>query len=361
MRYKGQVSIEILILIAILIISAIVLTVVLINAYNKNIDQADNISSQKDGIVDNFVDDLNTYTTNNPGGNNGGATPPVPEPFNAWISSPANNSQHIRNNSVDFSVDYENEEGPVTCTWSFEKGGSEFTGPPTNQCNFQYSFSGIDNYSASVNISDGTTITNDSVDFEIVNDTALGSVAIDSPANNSLHSKGTLVNFTASRSPGAVLIKDCTWKYSEVGLPVTFSFDSSCTNLDIDYNIDSWSLGDKTITFSATQFSDGTNTKTDSIVIRIDQFPFTASILSPLSSGNYTASNDIDFRVDYSYNSGNVTCNWVIENLLGAEIDNFSGCVITQRISNPDTYNVKVTVCDEGSCLPPLEEQITVN
>ena len=58
---KGQVSIELIIILGMLIIGAIIFAVFYINASNKNVGSASEIIDSQEDIVDDYIDDLEGY------------------------------------------------------------------------------------------------------------------------------------------------------------------------------------------------------------------------------------------------------------------------------------------------------------
>jgi len=60
-KQKGQISIELIIILAILIVAAIILGILLINSANKSIDTADNTGEQVDDAATGFIHDMNVY------------------------------------------------------------------------------------------------------------------------------------------------------------------------------------------------------------------------------------------------------------------------------------------------------------
>jgi hypothetical protein len=348
---KGQVSIEILILLAILIISAIVLTVVLINAYNKNIEQTDDISSQKDGIVDTFVDDLNSYNENNTGGS--GTTPPVPDLFDAWIDSPFNNSEHIRDQDIDFIADYENQDGAVNCEWLYKTSSmADFLGFKDGSCNFQYSFHDLEDYEIKLIATDNSQNIVDIITIEIKNNNPLNFVTIINPTSGTSYNIGEQVDLEAEiNSPGAP-IKDCYWTYQKivtVGPPgniVTF-YDSDCS-LNVTLLTDSLEAGeDYEITFYATGVVNDEE-KSDSIDIHL-LAPFSATLEEP-STDEYILGNFVDFIVNYDNNITPVTCSWnVVNDQEPPTVYNFTECNVTERMDNAGSYEFNVDVFHNSS------------
>lgn len=349
-KNKGQVSIEILILIAILIVIAIVVTVVLINSFNKNIDQADDVTSQKDEIVDNFLTDLNNYNSSQGTGN---ITPPEPDPFDAWIVSPANNSQHIKDINVSFIANYENNSGQVTCSW-------EINGPEESSlsgCNTFKTFSNIGDYTANLTVINGSDDIITSVDFKITNNNPLTSVSITSPVNNASFEKGTMISFTASKTPPGSPIEDCNWTYQKLasgfGNPgaITTFYNSNCNLSGINLNTNLMDTGEYKITFNAIGVSNGAF-KSDSIDINIVN-PFTAILESPTLNSEHRAPITVNFKIDYDNNITQVTCNWILNNnnFDPPTIIQFSGCdtVYNFVINQVGNYTGIVTVNHNGS------------
>ncbi|GEM_PF-2331438 len=60
-KNKGQVSLEIVILIGILIAIAIVFAVIFLDFTGKSVESTQNNVDDSDGAVDDFISDLNTY------------------------------------------------------------------------------------------------------------------------------------------------------------------------------------------------------------------------------------------------------------------------------------------------------------
>lgn len=113
---KGQVSVEIIILVGMLIIGAIVLSVALINSYNKNISTSDDSLKKQSSIVDTFVTDYDQISS-------GSSTNPPSEEdpaFNITLVSPSNNGTYPPG-AIPFEITYSNNQGQVTCSWTVNR------------------------------------------------------------------------------------------------------------------------------------------------------------------------------------------------------------------------------------------------
>lgn len=121
---KGQVSIELIILVGMLIIGAVVLSVTLISSYNKNIETTDDTAKKQSNLVDNFVDDLDDVQS--------GSSAEQVNQFSVTISNPRPISYLPGN--VSFNIFYDYNVGPVTCEWDLSSdtfGEQNFQGCST--------------------------------------------------------------------------------------------------------------------------------------------------------------------------------------------------------------------------------------
>ncbi len=153
---KGQVSIELIILVGMLIIGAVVLSVTLISSYKKNIETTDDTAKKQSNLIDNFVEDLDDVQSGNSGGqiNQFSVTLTNPRP----ISYPPGN--------VSFNISYDYNVGPVTCNWdlsSMTYGEQNFQGCSTLR-NL-----GLGEYTADYTVTDGSSTRTGTVSFRVNN------------------------------------------------------------------------------------------------------------------------------------------------------------------------------------------------
>jgi uncharacterized protein (UPF0333 family) len=151
---KGQVSIEVIILLGILILGAIVVSILLIGSYEKNVTQADDVDTKVTNLVDGFVDDLDKDAS--------------PD-FVVSVVNPIHlknyNLSGNLNITIPFKVDSDYNQGSVICNWTVTKDGLGFT---LNSCDTQHTFIATGDYTVDLNVSDGTSTRNRYLTFEII-------------------------------------------------------------------------------------------------------------------------------------------------------------------------------------------------
>jgi len=109
---KGQISMEVLIILSILIIGGIIFGLYYINHINKNIKETDNTGGVG-VIVDDFVNTMNETE------------------FTVTITSPENNETFTEEENISFTTTPAGNSGTVSCVWS-----SSISGQINQNCNF---------------------------------------------------------------------------------------------------------------------------------------------------------------------------------------------------------------------------------
>jgi len=162
-RNKGQVSIEMVIMLGILVLGAITLSVLLINSYNKNINQTDDVVKKKGVLVDDFLNDLNNTNPNNPN--------QAPS-LNALVTAPVNNSYYNVGVNIPFIVNFDANVGNVNCDWTLSRviSGVDSVVDAFNGCNLTRQISASGTYTTSVVVTDDVDRLNlNPVNFTVVN------------------------------------------------------------------------------------------------------------------------------------------------------------------------------------------------
>ncbi|HOZ35931.1 MAG TPA: hypothetical protein PLK55_03035 [archaeon] len=132
---KGQVSIEILIILAMLVVGGVIFGVYYVNHLNSSIsNQNDN---DVDDATDTFIDSINR--------------------FSVEIMSPISDGTYSAGTQIQFTAGFTNNNGSVDCNWS--AGSTQIL---TNTCSDTNELS-PGNYTIVVTASDGYQIATDSV------------------------------------------------------------------------------------------------------------------------------------------------------------------------------------------------------
>ncbi|HNW05686.1 MAG TPA: class III signal peptide-containing protein [archaeon] len=138
---KGQVSIEVLIILALLIVGGVIFGVYYVNHLNST------IASQDDGSVkettETFVDSMNS--------------------FSVEIGSPVDGQTYSKNTNIRFTAGFVNQKVPdIDCNWSY--GTTYFL----NTCSGTHPFTNAGSYNITIIAKSGNEIATDSVTITII-------------------------------------------------------------------------------------------------------------------------------------------------------------------------------------------------
>lgn len=139
---KGQVSIEVLIILALLIVGGVIFGVYYVNHLNST------IASQDDGSVkettETFVDSMNS--------------------FSVEIGSPVDGQTYSKDTDIRFTAGFVNQKVPtIDCNWS--AGNTQIL---TNTCSGTHPFTNAGSYNITIIAKSGNEIATDSVTITII-------------------------------------------------------------------------------------------------------------------------------------------------------------------------------------------------
>jgi len=172
---KGQISIEMIIILAVLIIAAILVGVLVINSSNKSIDSADETNQQIDNTVEGYVETLKAYR-----GEETLPTPPLPDVFSATIISPLDSESFLNKAGVIITLDatFVNGTPPVTCKWYH--GANLLSSDCTDSLLAINIGSGVDNLTLTATDSDGN-VADDMSSLSIFDEFVNGNLILNPP------------------------------------------------------------------------------------------------------------------------------------------------------------------------------------
>ncbi|MDD4221473.1 MAG: hypothetical protein PHQ07_03790 [Candidatus ainarchaeum sp.] len=218
---KGQISIEMIVILAVLIIAAILVGVLVINSSNRSIDSADETNQQIDSTVEGYVETLKAYKEDG----SVPTTPPPADTFTATITSPSVNVNFLNTGNIDLDMTSEHGANPITCLWTYSPVGMQING-----CSGQVlaaSSVGLGlNKTITLNATDAYgNISTDTVNVNIYEEDISGGIIV-SPSDGDFickHNKIVLVSNTADFDPNGLV---CVWKIGTTTLP----FVDGCAN-----------------------------------------------------------------------------------------------------------------------------------
>lgn len=210
---KGQISIEMIVILAVLIIAAILVGVLVINSSNRSIDSADETNQQIDSTVEGYVETLKAYKEDG----SVPTTPPPADTFTATITSPSVNVNFLNTDNIDLDMTSEHGANPITCLWTYSQ-----VGMPINGCSEHVLASSVGlglNKTITLKATDADgNISTDTVNVNIYKKDIFVGI-IDSPSDGDFIcklNKIVLVSDTADFDPDGLV---CVWKIGTTTLP----------------------------------------------------------------------------------------------------------------------------------------------
>jgi len=134
-KSKGQVSLELVILIGVLITVAIVLAAVFLDFSDKSIASTKETVTGTDNTFDNFLSDLNTNKNNTPDDNGGTVIVATADPLVAAITSPAMHGTYSKSNLLSLHSVVSDGVPTYTCFWQVINHDSTSCITTSDACN----------------------------------------------------------------------------------------------------------------------------------------------------------------------------------------------------------------------------------
>lgn len=338
---KGQVSIELIIILAVLIIGAILVGVVLINSSNKNIESAANTSNSTSEVTQNFINDVESQL-----GNDDPNLEPIPGQLSVSITYPSSSKDYniAANDSISFSATVSNYSGSYDCNWYV---GSNLLYELQNTCDGEDillpddNFPNADNYVISVSVKDSDENTaNDTVTISVVDNELTPdplNVNITNPSNSTNSWTTGLTYSLNAEVNGNSGDYTCDWNIDNLNiLSKTNSCNGSYTTLCSDIGTNKNLI---------VNINNNGSEESDSVILNI--LSLSSSITSPINNSNYYVGETIDLSSSnsriYGNNISNLDCNWYLGNNLISSNCQDSYILQEQDVGNNLDLNLVIT------------------
>ncbi len=322
-KSKGQVSIEVLIVLAILVVGGVVFGIYYINHLNTSIKESD----QTGGLgtaVDSFVNSLDQNETITTTGR-----------LSIQITSPTITTFTV-GSAINFIATATEANGTVRCDWNY--GTTRFQ---TNSCNFIYSSLPVGIHTITVRATDNRYTATDTKQITINPTVPSFNVQIINPGTTIYVGQSTVFSATAQGAlPGDY---NCSWKLDGANISNQCNFTHtppSCVDNKL-LRLESWRTTPIPAVFDS-------NSKTVNITSALSGQIRTL----PETGTQYNFGEHITFTAVFSGSHGDVTCEWFID---GGAVKNYGNdeCILYTEVLPVGFSDIKVVIDDACRTIEP--------
>ncbi|MDD3178370.1 MAG: hypothetical protein PHR26_02520 [Candidatus ainarchaeum sp.] len=345
-KKKAQVSIELIVILAVLIVGAIFVGIVIINSSNKNIDSASKTASSSEDVVNNFLNEVSNLNSssnvNNVTNNN----------LDVLINSPSSSEDYniAENDLIYFSATVDNNSGSYDCNWYVGSNllyelqdtcyGANISLPDNN-------FPNAGNYVINVSVKDfnGNTA-NDDITISVVDNEStpeLLSVEITSPTTSNSYSFTPGLNYTLNASVNNNSGDySCDWNLikNDNTNKNLFSLSNIC---QVIYTPECSDVGsDHNLIVDVINNSENVNDWINANILSLS-----SAINSPSNSLNYYVGDEIilsSSNLNIFGGINNLDCNWYLgDNLISSVCDDDTYILQERDVGNNQDLNLVIT------------------